>query len=329
MLETYTAARNAVALFDNAADARICVSGPDWRKLNEFVSIDLAALHPFHGLVGLVIRPDASLVAVASIFKGDGEFLLIGEAERAETLLAHLTGCLAGHNVKIEDLRGSHGYLSIVGPLAQDVTVEAAGEDILGLSFLSFEDNQRLGCKLIRAGFTGEYEYRFLVPNAGADELRRRLEAAGQAAGMIAGDPAALPLMLLEVRSLLHRDITAGANVLEAGLHWMINFRKQNLLGGTVLEQLKSSIQRRSVMIELADAGAARDGDPLSIEGEKVGVITRVEHSPARNADISLAYVDADLGWVGVSYDVIAGERKTIARAVAAPMVITKSTYTS
>jgi len=329
MLETYTAARTAVALFDNAADARIRVSGPDWRKLNDFVSVDLDALHPFHGLVGLVIQPDATLIAVASIFKGDGEFLLVGEAERAEALLTHLTGCLADYNVTIEDLRGSHGYLSVIGPLAQDVTVEAAGEDILGLSFLSFENNQRLGCKLFRAGFTGEYEYRFLVSNAGVDDLRRRLEAAGQAVGMIAGDPAALPLMFLEVRSLIHRDITAGANVLEAGLHWMVNFRKKNLIGGPVLEQLKSSIQRRSVMIELADAGAARDGDPLSIEGEKVGIIARVEHSPTRNADISLAYVDADLGWVGVSYDVVAGERRTIARAVAAPMVITRSTYTS
>jgi glycine cleavage system T protein (aminomethyltransferase) len=329
MLETYTAARTAVALFDNAADARIRISGPDCRRLNEFVSIDLDALHPFHGLVGLVIRPDASLVAVASIFKSDGEFLLFGEAERAEALYAHLADCLAGLDVQIEDLRKTHGYLSIVGPLAQDVIAEAAAEDALGLSFLSFEDNPRLGCKLFRAGFTGEYEYRFLASNAGIGELRQRLEAAGQASGMIAGDPAALPVMLLEVRSLLHRDIAAGANVLEAGLHWMINFRKQELIGGTVLNQLKSSVQRRGVMIELAEAGAAQDGDPLSIEGEDVGLIARVVHSPTRNVDISLAYVDADLGWVGVSFDVVSGKRKTVARAIAAPTVLTRSTYTS
>jgi len=329
MLETYTAARTAVALIDNAADARIRISGPDCRRLNEFVSIDLDALHPFHGLVGLVIRADASLVAVVSIFKGSGEFLLFGEAERAEALCAHLTDCLADHDVQIEDLRKTHGYLSIVGPLAQDVIAEAATEDALGLSFLSFEDNARLGCKLFRAGFTGEYEYRFLALNAEVGELRQRLEAAGQAAGMIAGDPAAFPVMLLEVRSLLHRDIAAGANVLEAGLHWTINFRKQELIAGAVLNELKSSVRRRGIMIELAESGAAQNGDTLSIEGEEVGVISRIVNSPTRNGDIGLAYVDADIGWVGVSFDVLSGRRNTIARAIAAPTVLTRSTYTS
>ena len=297
--------------------------------MNEFVSIDLEALHPFHGRVGLVIRTDASLVAVVSIFKGSGEFLLFGEAERAEPLYAHLVDCFAGLDVKIEDLRKTHGCLSIVGPLAHDVIAEAASEDALGLSFLSFEDNSRLGCKLFRGGFTGEYEYRFLAPIHNVDELKQRLEAAGQAAGIIAGDRAALPVLWLETRWLLHRDIAAGANVLEAGLHWMIDFRKQELIGGAVLNQLKSSIQRRGVMIELADAGAAQDGDALSIEGEGVGVIAQLVHSPNRNADICLAYVDVDFGWVGVSFDVNGRKGKTVGRAIAAPTVSTRSIYTS
>jgi glycine cleavage system aminomethyltransferase T len=329
MLKTYAAARSGVALFDNQKEGRFRLSGPSYAALNELVSVDLDLLDPFAGVVGLVTQPDAQLVAIVLIFRGDDEFYLFTEHDRADALHQYLVERLAESDVLIEDLRYTHDWLAIVGPLAQDVMVEAGGEDILGLPYLSYEDNGRLGCQLFRVGFTGEFEYRFLVPRAHADELRSELDRAGAASGMILGDVNALPVLFLEVRFPVHGDIGFADNILEAGLHWMVNFRKPNLVGGKILHKQKRSLKRRGLMLRLDGAGKAKGGDQLLIEGQEVGVMARVANSPTLGGDIGLAYVNADVGWVGVSFDVVGAGGSTVGQGISAPTVLTRSVYTS
>jgi len=329
MLKTYAAARTGVAFFDNRREGRFRISGPDHAALNELVSVDLDLLDPYAGVVGLVTQPDTQLVAIVLILRGEDDFYIFTERERADALHAHLVERLADSGMEVEDLRQSHDWFAIVGPLAQDVMVEAGGEDVLGLPYLSYEDNSRLGCQLFRVGFTGEFEYRFLVPKAHADQLRADLEKAGAASSMIQGDVDALDVLFLEVRFPIHSDVGFAGNLLEAGLHWMINFRKPNLVGGEILNEQKGSLRRRGLMIRLDDAGKAKGGDPLLIEGEEVGVLARVANSPTLGADIGLAYVNADVGWVGVSFDVAGAGGPAVAMGISAPTVLTHSVYTS
>jgi aminomethyltransferase len=227
--------------------------------------------------------------------------------------------------VIVTDLRETHGYLGILGPLAREVLIRAAGDDVLGLRLLSFEHNDRLRATLFHVGYAGEFEYRLLGAVSELEASRRALERAGESFGMVAGGRATLATLMLEVRSLLSNDVPADANVLEAGLHWMIDFDKPALMAGDALNSLKLSLRRRGVMIALTDIGRAKAGDLLSIDGSDVGTIARIAHSPLLNRDIGFAYVDAEIAWVGVPFDVGVGNGSTTARAISAPVLRTRS----
>lgn len=329
MLETYEAVRNNIALFDQETDGRFRISGPDYGALNQLVSIDLNVLRPYHGSVSLVLDDDAGLIAIALIFKGSEEYYVFTEGERADALAARLAQGLSGKDVKIEDLRHSHCLQSVIGPSAQNLIVAAAGEELLGLPYLSFEHNQGLNATIFRVGFTGEFEYRFLAPLSEAEALRDRLSSLGQPFGLKIGNSEALSLLLLEVRSIKFRDAAAATNVLEAGLHWMVHFNKPGLVAGATLNAAKTSLKRRGLMLDFADTGMVKIGDALSIEGRRVGEITEVKYSPSLGRDIGFGYVDVEYGWVGISFEVESAAGTTRARGISAPTIMTRSIYTS
>jgi len=81
----------------------------------------------------------------------------------------------------------------------------------------------------------------------------------------------------------------------------------------------------RALMVVFDEAGKIQAGDMLTIEGNDVGVIARVSFSPTLDRDVGLAYVRADLGWVGVPF-LVNGRRGTaLARGASAPLFVTKT----
>lgn len=62
------------------------------------------------------------------------------------------------------------------------------------------------------------------------------------------------------------------------------------------------------------------------IDDAEVGDLVAAYHSPALGRDIGLAYVDADLGWVGIRFDLRDGAGVLVqAESVSAPYILTKT----
>lgn len=322
----YKIARNQTALIDLGNEGRIRVSGADAEKaLNACFSMDLEIILPWKGVTGLFLNDQASVLAIATVFKGDDEFFIFTEAATAKTLLQHLGEKLVSAAVEIEDLSTQYGWLCVLGPNAQNAMSQFAGEDILGLPYLAFEENAKLEAKLFRMGFSGEFEYRILCPLDRCKEMTASMLDAGQEFGLEVVQPDILPLLMLEMRSLGIADIPADADPIQAGLHWMVNFRKESYPGYEAVQKAKSNPRRKALMLLLAESGVAAAGDRIEIEGQDFGFLAHVDYSPTLESDIALAYADPELGWVGVAFETKGKVRGCTATGVSAPLFVTKT----
>lgn len=326
MKSNYNTARNHAALLDLAGEGRIRISGADAQKaLDACFSMELEIILPWKGVTGLFLSDQGAVLAIATVFKGDDEFFVFTEAATAASLLRYLQDHLAGQQVDIEDLSQRFGWICVLGPKAQSAMSQFGGEEVLGLPYLAFEENVKLEAKLFRMGFCGEFEYRVLCPLDRCLAMMSDFVEAGQEFGLEMADPNVLPLLMLEMRSLGIADIPADADPIQAGLHWMVSFGKQAYPGRDVVLAAKSEPRRRALMMLLEEGGVARAGDRLQIEGQDFGFLAHVDYSPVLDRNIALAYADAELGWVGVSFGVVGKEGGCVASGVSAPLFVTKT----
>ena len=326
MNESYELVRNKVAFLDIHDDGRFFVSGPDAESaLNQLLSIDLEVLPFWRGTIGLFLTEMANIIAIATIFKSDEGFYIFTEAASADELGRYLAHEIPMHGAIFEDLRHSHTLFSVLGPHAQNLMSKIVGDDILGLPYLSFENNERLGAPLFRMGFCGEFEYRLLIAKDSSESVSNLALKAGAEFGMTQISPDIMPILMLEMRSLTKLDFPAKANPIEAGLHWAVSFRKENLRGGSILHQVKRAPKWQSLMLRIEQRGVASTGDRLHIEGVEVGFLSHVVYSPTLQSDIGLAYVNPEFSQVGVVFDAIGSQGESHAVGVSAPLFITNT----
>jgi glycine cleavage system aminomethyltransferase T len=326
MNQSYELARDGAALLELQTEGRFRVGGARAEAaLNALFSADLEIVAPYKGAIGLFLDDAAGVIAIAAVFKAADDFYVFTEAASADALWRHLSSELPAQGAELEDLRATHDWLCILGPRAQDTMSKSAGDHILGLPYLAFEENEALGALVFRMGFCGEYEYRMLLPAGHGAEAAARLLRDGAEFGIGRAEAAVLPTLMLEMRSLALADLPPGGNPIEAGLHWMINFRKDGLRADAALQRIKAAPQRRALMLRLRDAGRAADGDRLAIEGKDLGYLARVLHSPTLGEDIGLAFVEPGFGQVGVTFEVLGARGATRALGVSAPLFVTKT----
>ena len=134
-----------------------------------------------------------------------------------------------------------------------------------------------------------------------------------------------MELVCFEMRSINEGDLIDQATPLEAGLHWMIDFQKEDFVGHAAILSQKSSLKVKSLIVGFADSGIAQPGADLTIEKKVVGKVGRVAYSPTLGHDIAFAYLDQATGWVGVNYAVQTDTGETIASKMSSPLFVTRS----
>lgn len=326
MNESYELVRNKVAFLDLQADGRFFVSGREaGAALNQLLSIDLEVLPFWRGTIGLFLTEMANIIAIATIFKSDEGFYIFTEAACADEIGQHLANEIPVRGAVFEDLRHSHALFSVLGPHAQNLMSKFVGDDILGLPYLSFENNDRLAAPLFRMGFCGEFEYRFLLSREVSESVSAQALQAGSEFGMTQISADIMPVLMLEMRSLNKPDMPVEANPIDTGLHWAVSFRKENLRGGEIIHAAKRAPKWQSLMLRIERKGCVANGDSLQIEDAEVGFISQVVYSPTLQSDIGLAYVNPEFAQVGVVFNAKGLNGDSTATGVSAPLFVTNT----
>jgi aminomethyltransferase len=170
-----------------------------------------------------------------------------------------------------------------------------------------------------RTGYTGEDGFEIYVPPAAAERVWNALLDAGRDAGVLPCGLGARDTLRLEAgMRLCGSDMDEHTTVLEAGLGWIVGWKKDDFLGaGALRRQRAEGLTNALAAFEMEPRAIARHGYPVLRGDGQVGVVTSGTFTPFLRKAIGFARVPADMAAVGGSFDVeIRGRR---ARATVVP----------
>lgn len=325
----YLAIRRGVGISDLSDLGKLRVRGPGAAALLDRVvagNVDRLVENGIRWTV--ILREDGRVLADVQVYNDFGEYLVTCAGTRRAEVEAALRAH-AGADAQVDDLTAELAVVAVEGPRARDVPAAIAGMDASGLPLLRFTRCTVHGEELLvsRIGFTGEFGYLFFLRPALAPALVERIRQVVPAAELCGRD--VQDVHRLEVRAFHQdRDLVHGETALEAGLHWMIDFRKPAFAGAEAVRAEKErGLARRLVAFEADGHAAPERGDALHEGASPAGYVAHAAWSPALGRVVGLAYLDEPYAWVGVELEVrTRGGARVAARTVSAPVLVTEST---
>jgi aminomethyltransferase len=229
----------------------------------------------------------------------------------------------AGGDVAVVNTSSRYALLALQGPEAERVLQTLTAIDLPSIKYYWHAAGEVASVRatVSRTGYTGEDGFEVFVPPAQADRVWRAILDAGKDAGVIPCGLGARDTLRLEAAMrLCGSDMDDETSVLEAGLGWIVGWKKDDFLGAARLrEQKEHGLDRRLVPFEMTDRAIARHGHVVLRDGAPVGVVTSGTQTPFLKKAIGFAMVPSDLTAVGTTLDIDIRGRRAQAAVVPEP----------
>jgi aminomethyltransferase len=323
----YDAVRGSLAITRRDDLGIVRLSGPvAVDLLDRLVTGDVVRLHEYGIRWTALADERGRVLADLQIYKGFGEFTVTCDRAVLGVLLDAFRD--AAGDVAIEDQTSAFAAFVIEGPDADNVPALLLGPDAAALSLLRFTTGTIAGVDVMvgRIGYTGEFGYIFLVPRERSGEVDAAVAASLPKA--VHCGPDVHDLLQLEIRAFNRRhDIMRGESLLEAGLHWMVDFRKPQFRGrDAIMSEKAAGLTQRQVAFVLDGADHVQRGAQVIVNDVPVGYVVNSGFSPVLKKTIGLAYVAEPCAWVGVQTRIQTLSGATPSRFVSSPFITTEST---
>ena len=206
-----------------------------------------------------------------------------------------------GDAVRLRDVTSSYAVSGLWGPNARKVLQPLVPEDLSNEAF-PYMRAQRIWIEhvpalALRISYAGELGWELYVPSEYGSWVWERLLEAGQEHGIIAAGGGAFESLRIEKGYRfagvdMHTDYTAD----QSGLGFAVNLGKSAFIGKqAVIEERKAGLAKRLVPILLDDADAAPlGGEPILIDGKKVGYVTSANFGYTVGKSIAYGYLPAE-----------------------------------
>ncbi len=176
-----------------------------------------------------------------------------------------------------------------------------------------------------RTGYTGElgYELYFTGNEKVAEDLWNKIFEAGKEFDIQPVGLAARDSLRLEMGFCLYgNDIDQTTNPLEAGLGWITKLSKSNFISKDVLLKVKEKgLTRKLVAITSEEKIFPRHGYGLSVNNNKIGMITSGTVSPMLEKPIAMGYVEPNYAEIGSSVNFMIRGKEVPAKVVKLPFI--------
>ncbi|KHL18804.1 UNVERIFIED_CONTAM: sarcosine dehydrogenase [Mumia flava] len=301
------AARNAVALFDMSALARLEVSGPG----AEAYLSGLLTRPPGRSVgtivYGLLLDGAGGVLSDVTVARlGPEEFHLgvNGPLDRA-WLTAHLPD---DGSVRIRDVASGACGLGLWGPAARDVLATLTPDDVshAGFGFYRARRIRVAGVPVLalRLSYVGELGWELYAPAEFGRRLWDALWESGRPHGIVAAGRRAFESLRLEKGyRLWGTDVTREHAPDEAGLSFAVRDDGREFVGRDALATRPAT--RRLTCLTLDDPRrVVLGGEPVRSGDEVVGYVTSADHGYTTHTSIAYAWVPAELAVVGTALTV-------------------------
>jgi aminomethyltransferase len=300
IIAEHKAVRNSVGVFDVSHMGEVFVTGEKAAEFVQYITVnDVDKLYPGRVQYSAMCYEDGGIVDDLLVYKfSDTKFMLVVNASNLQKDFEWMKKNNK-FGVELNDLSDEYSLLAVQGPKAKEIIQKAYGKE-LGIEYYNFIEDSIAGVDMIisRTGYTGEvgYELYFKGDEAVAEKIWNTVFEAGKEYNIQPCGLGSRDSLRLEYGFCLYgNDIDQTTNPLEAGLGWITRLNKKDFIAKDALLKVKADGLKRKLVAMLSDQKAfPRHGYDLTINNQKVGVITSGTVSPVLDIPIAMGYVDVD-----------------------------------
>ena len=196
----------------------------------------------------------------------------------------------------MDDESDETALIAVQGPRAAGIVADVVGAEAAGLRYYSFlhqADEDRI---VSRTGYTGEDGFEIYTRPERAAVLWTELLERGRNDGLVPAGLGARDTLRLEAGMMLcGQDIDEETTPLEAGLSWIVKWKKGDFVGRDALaRQRENGCRHRLVGFEVEGRGIARHGHRLTVRDapDCAGPVTSGAFAPTLGRAIGIARLD-------------------------------------
>ena len=325
--DEHMAVRSRAGLFDVSHMGQIEVAGPDalaavqWMTCNDASRLSVGQIQ-----YSALTTPAGTFVDDVLVYRMAGDhFMMVVNAGNImkdhEWIVAQVRK--PGGDVSVVNASSRYALIAIQGPEAQTILQTLTDIDLPAIKYYWFATGEVAGIRatVSRTGYTGEDGFEVFVPPAQAERAWDALLQAGKAADIRPCGLGARDTLRLEASMrLCGSDMDESVTVLEAGLGWIVGWKKSDFEGADVLRRQKAGeLKRKIAPFEIRDRAIARHGYPVVAGGKPVGVVSSGTQTPFLKKSIGMAMVPVELTGVGTKLEIEIRGRTVPAEVVPEP----------
>jgi aminomethyltransferase len=306
VLAEHRAVRERAGMFDVSHMGEVRVRGPHALSLLQGLTPnDVAALKPGRAQYSALLTQRGTFIDDLLVYCLDPDdfLLVVNAASRARDLeLLEAAAAPRGSGVRIDDQSDATALIAVQGPRAAEIVSEVVGTEAAELRYYSFLQQDEAERMVSRTGYTGEDGFEIYTSVERADDLWNELLEHGRDRGLEPAGLGARDTLRLEAGMMLcGQDIDEETTPIEAGLSWMVKWKKGDFSGReALLHQRRQGCRHRLLAFEVEGRGIARQGHRLTV-GERpgcTGLVTSGAFAPTLGRAIGIARVDCGEGGV-------------------------------
>jgi len=290
----HKAVREKAGVFDVSHMGEFIVRGPQAVEFVNFVTTnDVASLKPGQAQYSTILREDGTIVDDCLVYRSDNRVLMVVNGSNVEKDFAHISQYVGKFDVTLEDISDDIALLALQGPQAQRILQQHTDTDLSQIKYYEHQMGTVAGVERVyisRTGYTGEDGFELYFPAEHGPEMWNALTKSGEVtpAGLGSRDSLRLEMGM----ALYGNDIDDTTTPLEAGLSWLVKFKKGDFVGrDALLKQKEQGVPRKLVGFTTSERSFPRHGYPVFVNGAPSGEVRSGTISPTLGIPIGTAYV--------------------------------------
>lgn len=324
--------RNGIGLFDVSHMGRLKISGRHARKLLErILTRRISDMKELTCRYSLVCNEQGGVLDDVLVYRFSDHWMLVVNASNREKIVKHINANVGDFVVTIEDQTEDTAMVALQGPRVMDLLGKFSSE-VPTLKRYTFALKNMLIMKLTisRTGYTGEDGVEIILGAKTAGMALKLLAKENPDDPSLEVKPCGLgardTLRLEAGMPLYGHELTEEIDPISAGLNFAVSLDKDQdergepFIGQEALKKIAAEgPTQKLVGLKLGGKRTARQGMPISKNGEQVGIVTSGCLSPTLGGPIAMGYLDAAAATVGDVTQINIGSKTTDAEIVALP----------
>jgi aminomethyltransferase len=325
IVKEHMAVRQKAGLFDVSHMGEILVQGPEALDYVQYLTPnDASKLDSKRAQYSAMTTPQGTFVDDLLVYCLDEKtYLLVVNAANTNKDFDWVQSHAGKFDVSVENLSGDYTQLALQGPLALDMLSPLTGIQLDEMKPFRVRHGKVAGIESMvsRTGYTGEDGFEIYTRSSEPGKIWDALMEEGDSKGLLPVGLGARDTLRLEATLMLYgNDIDDTTTVLEAGLGWLVKFKKGNFIGKDALEKQKEEgIEKKLSGFEILGRGIARPHYSVFVNGAKTSEVRSGTFAPYLKKSIGLAYLPVESAKPGQEIEIDIRGKKTKAQVVPLP----------